>query len=400
VTESKRRGSVYAIGLGVMLALLLTACSPVAEPAGQATPTGGLLPTESAAASPVKTAGPSEGEVVLDRATPVPPTETAAATAIHMPPTETATATVTSVPPTETATASATPVLPTGEATPLPEVSTSLEDDEIVRQARQDLAGRLGVDEESISVSRVEAVEWPDASLGCPQPGMMYAQVVTPGYLVVLEVDGKPYEYHTSQKHFVLCEPRMEVPSATEPPVTPAPQAWPIPQLDIEVTVPAGFRLDVFAEGLLGPRFMALSPEGVLLVAERGAGRVVALPDGDGDGRAEEKIVVADNMIAPSSLAFHEGALYVGETTQITRLVLNENGQAVEREVVVSGLPGGRLCRIELQRLPGGRSEASGRVCLSAPGRRRTGLCHGTAERCGAGGQPLDGVLVGHQQWP
>jgi len=108
------------------------------------------------------------------------------------------------------------------------------------------------------------------------------------------------------------------------------------------VTVPAGFRIDVFAEGLLGPRFMALSPHGVLFVAERGARRVVALPDTDGDGRADETTVVAGDLVAPSSLAFHEGALYVGETTQITQLVLDEARQAVERKVVVSDLPGGR----------------------------------------------------------
>jgi hypothetical protein len=43
----------------------------------------------------------------------------------------------------------------------------------------------------------VEAVEWNDASLGCPQPGMMYAQVITPGYLVKVLVDGQPREVHT-----------------------------------------------------------------------------------------------------------------------------------------------------------------------------------------------------------
>jgi hypothetical protein len=35
---------------------------------------------------------------------------------------------------------------------------------------------------------------------------MMYAQVITPGYRIVLEADGKTYTYHTSQSHVVLCE--------------------------------------------------------------------------------------------------------------------------------------------------------------------------------------------------
>lgn len=71
-----------------------------------------------------------------------------------------------------------------------------------------DLARRLDVPESAITVRTVESVEWPDASLGCPQPGMMYAQVITPGYRIVLEAGGKRYEYHTSQTHAVLCSPR------------------------------------------------------------------------------------------------------------------------------------------------------------------------------------------------
>ncbi|MCX7707861.1 MAG: hypothetical protein N2204_07620 [Anaerolineae bacterium] len=70
-----------------------------------------------------------------------------------------------------------------------------------------DLAGRLGIPESAITVRAVEAVEWPDASLGCPRPGMMYAQVITPGYRIVLEAGGRTYDYHTSQSHAVLCSP-------------------------------------------------------------------------------------------------------------------------------------------------------------------------------------------------
>jgi glucose/arabinose dehydrogenase len=200
----------------------------------------------------------------------------------------------------------------------------------------------LQLSEEEISVVSVEAVEWPDASVGCPQPGMMYAQVVTPGYLVVLEAGAKRYEYHASPEHFLLCEPQISVPALKGRSVSSSPRAWFISQLGIEVSVPAGFQVGVFAEGLQGPRFMALSPEGVLFVAERGARRVIALPDWDGDGRADENVVVAESLIAPSSLAFHDGALYVGETTQITRLVLDRDLRAVAKEVVVSGLPAGR----------------------------------------------------------
>lgn len=74
-----------------------------------------------------------------------------------------------------------------------------------VASAIADLAARLKVPETQIAVSRIEEVEWRDASLGCPQPGMMYAQVITPGYRIVLQADGKTYEYHASETHAVLC---------------------------------------------------------------------------------------------------------------------------------------------------------------------------------------------------
>lgn len=63
--------------------------------------------------------------------------------------------------------------------------------------ARADLAAELDVDADAIEVTDVEAVQWSDTSLGCPQPGMMYAQVITPGYRMTLEVDGQEYIFHT-----------------------------------------------------------------------------------------------------------------------------------------------------------------------------------------------------------
>ena len=63
--------------------------------------------------------------------------------------------------------------------------------------ARQDLAKKLNLSIEAIREVSVEAVEWPDTSLGCPQPGMMYAQVITPGFRVVLAAKDQTVEYHT-----------------------------------------------------------------------------------------------------------------------------------------------------------------------------------------------------------
>jgi hypothetical protein len=77
----------------------------------------------------------------------------------------------------------------------------------VVQAAKKDLARRLNVRQESIELAgAIEDVTWPDTSLGCPEPGMMYAQVLTPGYRFKLQSGGKPYDYHTGKGVVKLCE--------------------------------------------------------------------------------------------------------------------------------------------------------------------------------------------------
>jgi len=64
------------------------------------------------------------------------------------------------------------------------------------RAAVQALAAALGLSVDQIKLVSIEAVDWPDACLGIAQPGVVCAQVVTPGFIVVLEANGKQYEYH------------------------------------------------------------------------------------------------------------------------------------------------------------------------------------------------------------
>lgn len=78
----------------------------------------------------------------------------------------------------------------------------------VAAPAIDDLAQHLGVPAEQVQVVSVEEVVWPDASLGCPASGMMYAQVVTDGMKVVLEVDGQTYAYHgKTPDGLFLCGP-------------------------------------------------------------------------------------------------------------------------------------------------------------------------------------------------
>jgi glucose/arabinose dehydrogenase len=102
--------------------------------------------------------------------------------------------------------------------------------------------------------------------------------------------------------------------------------------------VPAGFAVTVYAEGVRGARFMALGPGGVPYLSLTRPGRVVMLPDADGDGRADSVITVAEGLNLPHGLAFRGDTLYVAQTDRVVRLV---PGTAAP-QVVVPDLPHGR----------------------------------------------------------
>lgn len=95
---------------------------------------------------------------------------------------------------------------------PLPEKTPMPARPEVVEKAAADLAARIGASPEDIRLLELSEVEWRDTSLGCPQPGMMYAQVITPGYLMVLEAQGQGYEYHADRRGNVVYCPNPEPP--------------------------------------------------------------------------------------------------------------------------------------------------------------------------------------------
>lgn len=81
------------------------------------------------------------------------------------------------------------------------------QEDLVVDQVVADLAARLEIASSAVEILALEDVVWPDASLGCPAPGKMYAQVETPGWLITLRAEDKTYSYHADQRgNYVLCQ--------------------------------------------------------------------------------------------------------------------------------------------------------------------------------------------------
>lgn len=95
--------------------------------------------------------------------------------------------------------------LPNPDVSPVETPSGAAE--QVLAAARTRLAEELGVDPSQVEIASVQSVQWSDTSLGCPEPGMAYAQVITPGYRIVLEVDGTAYEVHTDRtaRAVVIC---------------------------------------------------------------------------------------------------------------------------------------------------------------------------------------------------
>jgi glucose/arabinose dehydrogenase len=89
-----------------------------------------------------------------------------------------------------------------------------------------------------------------------------------------------------------------------------------------QLTVPAGFAVNVFADKLQLARFMALAPNGDVFLAEpvaRGAGKITVLRDSDKDGVAEGRETFAADLNRPFGLAFWKNYLYVGNNDSVVR---------------------------------------------------------------------------------
>ena len=87
------------------------------------------------------------------------------------------------------------------------------------------------------------------------------------------------------------------------------------------LTVPPGFRVNLFAGNLQFARFMALAPNGDVFLAEpsRGDGRITVLRDADRDGVAETRDTFAAGLNRPFGLAFWSNYLFVGNNDSIVR---------------------------------------------------------------------------------
>ena len=174
----------------VLLIAILVACAPAETAPDQATstpfvenppdkPATLVGTTESITPRPTELASP---EAQLETVEPTRPTATPVPNLDLLP------------------TSPAKPV-PTQEVFPMPESPPAPTPDDphlqkLIDRAKSDLAQRIGIPVEEIVLYEFQLMTWPDASLGCPQPGMAYAQVTQDGYLIMFQAGQGIYNYH------------------------------------------------------------------------------------------------------------------------------------------------------------------------------------------------------------
>jgi glucose/arabinose dehydrogenase len=127
----------------------------------------------------------------------------------------------------------------------------------------------------------------------------------------------------------------------------------------LPLKLPPGFALAIFARDLPGARVLALDPEGNLLLSLTSQGRVVALPDKNGDGAADTVATVLQGLNKPHGLAFGPGEeprLYVAETHRVSAYDYDpERLTAYNQEKIADLPPGGRHFTRTLLFLPAAR---------------------------------------------
>jgi hypothetical protein len=67
------------------------------------------------------------------------------------------------------------------------------------RAAITTLSENLGLPADKITLVSTEAVDWPDGCLGVQEDGLVCAEVITPGFRIMLEATGKQVEYRTNE---------------------------------------------------------------------------------------------------------------------------------------------------------------------------------------------------------
>lgn len=152
--------------------------------------------------------------------------------------------------------------------------------------------------------------------------------------------------------------------------------------------VPAGFRIELFASGLSGPRIIRTAPNGDIFVVETSAGRIRILRSASGATRPATNEIYASGLNRPFGIAFFPSGdnpqwLYVANTDSVVRFAYHGG------DLKASGKPDTIIAQ-----LPHGYGHST-RDIVFTPDDKRMLVSVGSAGNAGEGlGRPPDGIEV------
>jgi glucose/arabinose dehydrogenase len=117
--------------------------------------------------------------------------------------------------------------------------------------------------------------------------------------------------------------------------------------VDAVPQVPDGFKVELFAEGLSGPRIIRVAPNGDIFVAETQAGRIRVMRASDGASKPDVNDVFASGLDLPFGIAFFPASnpqwIYVANTNGVVRFAYRSGDLKASSapETVVADLPHG-----------------------------------------------------------
>lgn len=108
--------------------------------------------------------------------------------------------------------------------------------------------------------------------------------------------------------------------------------------------LPENFSISIFAKNIDNPRVMTFDPNGNLIASLTTIGKVVALPDRNNDGKADEEIVILDKLKSPHGLAFRctdKCLLYIAEENQVAVYDYDYSQLKASNKREIADLPSG-----------------------------------------------------------
>ena len=114
-----------------------------------------------------------------------------------------------------------------------------------------------------------------------------------------------------------LPQPKQDESVDNGPSVVPRPEgAWPV--------APAGFKVEMYAQGFKEPRLMRTAPNGDIFLADSHGGKIIVLRGVGPDGKAQTVSTFASDLDLPFGIAFYPSGpnpkwVYVGNTKTVVR---------------------------------------------------------------------------------